>query len=251
MDSPLVTKSRAVAVQAAKTTLKITTAPLHMWIKACTVLFHLVVLTLTTPKRLLQRMASSLNYSTGSKLSTKIDGVSEYSKALHRETRDLKLRLEAFENGLRNAEQLREDTFQEMRDIRSEVSQIFDAVQQGDKLNSSGRARKARYSRQNTTSSSADLRESSDSGASLPKWLTHASVVLALSMVWNFFIQGQFESSVERKLLLCLCCPMLWLYIQSTLRHKSDVADHFIIAIAWFVSGFICCAFFHPHKRAA
>merc|ERR1712032_206840 len=174
MDSPLVTKSREVAVQAAKTTLKITTAPLHMWIKACTVLFQIVVLTLTTPKRFLQRMASSLNYSTGSKLSTKIDGVSEYSKALHRETRDLKHRLEAFENGLRNAEQLREDTFQEMRDIRSEVSQIFDAVQQGDKLNSSSRARK-RYSRQNTTSSSADLKESSGSGASLPKWLTHAS----------------------------------------------------------------------------
>lgn len=236
---------KEVAVQAAKTTLKITTAPFHMWMRACLVILHLVGLTLTTPQRLLQRIVSSVNSVMGSKLSTRIDSVSESSKALERETRDLKLRLEMFEDGLRKAEKLRENTFEEMRDIRSEVAQIFDALQ-----DRNSRARKTRPSRTPATSNIDTKR----SETSLPKWLSHISVGLALSMMWNFFLQGQFDKSVERKLLLCLCFPMLWLYTKSLFRPNSseggeDTKNHFIISnIAFFVIGFVCCDYFHLPK---
>mmetsp|Transcript_11737 Transcript_11737/g.30390 ORF Transcript_11737/g.30390 Transcript_11737/m.30390 type:complete len:135 (+) Transcript_11737:553-957(+) len=134
-----------------------------------------------------------------------------------------------------------------MREIRAEVAMIFEAMQdKGSRKDRKQRSARAQASAQEPASRA---RESS----SYPRWLTHVSVALALSMVWNFFITGQFEKSVERKLLLSLCTPMLWLYVKATFfgseSDRGDTKTQFIISnIAWFLVGFVCCAFLHPHN---
>ena len=173
--------------------------------------------------------------------------MSEYSKALQRETRELQNRLGSYEQELRKAESLRESTFEEMREIRSEVAQIFESLQ--DK-NGRREGRKLRHSsRSNLNHSERDKAASLRETSKVPKWLTHVSVLLALFMMWSFFVRGQFEKSVERKLLLCLCCPMLWMYIQVFRLDTDDTKTHFIVAsMAFFMIGFTTNSFFHPNS---
>lgn len=235
-----------VAVQAAKTTVKLTTAPFHLWYTAWVVLLRLVVLTLTTPQRVFKAFTTSVNNLMGTKLRTEIASVSEYSKVLRRETRDLKERLRTYEDEMKKAEKLREHTFEEMREMRAEVVQLLDALQ--DKSARPGRKTSPRHARSNATAEARALRQSKSTN-----WLTHISVTLALGLLWNFFARGgKFETSVERKLLLALCFPMVWMYANFLFGHKTDKEDaknrFFTLSIAWFLVGFMCCAFFHPHN---
>jgi len=182
--------------------------------------------------------------------------VSQYSRVLRRETHELQERLQVYESELKKAERLREDTFEEMREIRADVARVFEAVR--DKKASHGVRgdRKASYrqSRQGDFAvgdpSKTGLRARSRQPSRLPRWLTHVSVLLALGLMWNFST-SRSQKSVERKLLLSLLFPMLWLYTKSLFRQETDRDDtknRFVVSsIAWFLVGFMCCAFFHPH----
>ena len=52
---------KEVAVRCAKTTLRITTVPLHLWLKAWLAVLQLIGLTLATPQKILHSLVTSVN----------------------------------------------------------------------------------------------------------------------------------------------------------------------------------------------
>ena len=226
-----------MAAQAARTTLKLTTAPFSLSLRVWVGLLKLVMLTLTLPHVVFRTITSFANNLLGNKLRTEIEGVSQYSKVLRQETHQLQRRLQAYEAELKKSERLREDTFEEMREIRAEVARVFDAVSR-EKKASHGSVRGERRA------SFRHARSLRQEPSRLPRWLTHVSVLLALSLLWSSFARGKALEmrSVERKLLITACLPMIWLYIKSLLGHQTgrdDTKNRFVVSsIAWFLVGF-------------
>ena len=230
----------SLVVHAARTTLKLTTLPLHVWIRMCVLLLKLVGMGLATPQKVVQAasgfFARMLSTRERDQLHSDIASVGEFSREMATQAKRLQTRLASYEHELRKTERMREHTFEEMQELRSDLAQLFDSIQEQNKV-------EARVKRAKSKSPAPPPKAASRASSVI--WLTHASVIASIG-AQSLFFSASREQSVERKVMLTLLLPMAWLYLKFVRRHAEHTAL-LVSSMAWFTIGFVVCTFFHPH----
>mmetsp|Transcript_15693 Transcript_15693/g.40009 ORF Transcript_15693/g.40009 Transcript_15693/m.40009 type:complete len:244 (+) Transcript_15693:342-1073(+) len=232
-----------MVASAARTTLSITTMPLKAWVGMWMIVLRCVLGWCSAPFALCKRAIGPFGLGWRSNARAGVETASDESKSLQYETK------QAYESQLQQNRKVTE----ELREMRTEMRTVLDAVQHSQ---SARRRRKPKEEVHNEPPMESvdegpyDISDESD--YRLLRFITHICVAFAMLSVWHILKAGPTEQSVERKLLLCLSLPVVWLYIKSVAmgrkRTMTALRGCFVVAnLSCIICGFVLCSFFHPH----